>query len=525
MKPLVVWLVIGICFINLCFAFAASEKAGKGCVDVPVRVFYQGKAVDGLKKSDFKLFENKKNQTIDNLQIKTKKINRSHISADSPRYFTLIFHLTGYTAPLQKGLAHFINHILGKNDRLLVAANGVKRFYDFSSIPENEKASICSWIDKFLEEQSKELRESMQTDLKKIEELMDNIRKRKTRESDRRGRGGVHIHYYMKYVKFSLEQYIAALSEYKKKYLVPNPEQLYALLTPFETIENEKWVIHFFQVPVIPELSRTNRNMLRNLINELADSDWKDETYYSELFTKMLGNIDNMFNGVPDFPVQEMTGLFYKVDATFNAIGIRNSGETSSKDKKSQRLSTDIWDGLAQIAQRTGGICIGPGNIDTNPDNIDFIPALNTIESREDIYYILSYTPETPRNVGKINIEAADKRYEVFFNHNEPTKIPSVQLKDVVFKNKRLSMVVTDFLRKESGTESTGKIIVRIFVRNRVDNKVLFNQSKAMLPGKDEVRISLLFKWLKKGSYEIGVEVTDLLTGKNGRRILQAVIR
>ncbi|NIO81054.1 MAG: hypothetical protein GTN53_10630 [Candidatus Aminicenantes bacterium] len=521
MKPLVVWLVIG-----ACFAFAASEKenGNKGSVDVPVRVFYQGKAVDALKKSDFILFEDKKNQTIDSLQIKTKKINRPHISANSPRYFILIFHLTEYNVPLQKSLAHFINHIPGKSDRLLVAANGEKRFYYFSSITENEKASICSRIDGFLGEQSKKLRESMHTDLKKIEELMDNIRKRKARESDRRGRGGVHIHYYMKYVKFSLEQYIAALTEYKKKYLVPNPGQLHTLLTPFETIENEKWVIHFFQVPVIPELSRTNRNMLRNLITELADSDWKDETYYSELFTKMLGNIDDMFNGIPDFPVEEMTGLFYKVNATFNAIHIQNPGERSSKNKKYQRLSTDIWDGLAQTAQRTGGTCIGPGNIDTNND-VDLIPALNTIENTEDIYYILSYTPENPRNIGKINIEAADKRYEVFFNDNEPTNILSVQLKDVIFKNKELSIMVTDFLRKKSGTENTGKIIVRIFIKNREDNKVLFNQSKAMLPGNDEVRISLLFRWLKKGNYDIGVEVTDMLTGKNDRRILQAVIR
>lgn len=523
MKPFVVWLVIEVCFINVCFVSTASEKAGKGSVDVPVRVLYQGKAVDSLKKSDFKLFEDKKNQTIDNLRIKAKKINRPHISADSPRYFILIFHLTGYNAALQKGLAYFINHIPGKSDRLLVAANGKKRFYDFSSISENEKANILSRIDGFLGEQSKKLRESMQTDLKKIEELMDNIRKRKARESDRRGRGGVHIHYYMKYVKFSLEQYITALTEYKKKYLVPNPAQLHALLTPFENIKNEKWVIHFFQVPVIPELSRKNRNMLRNLITELADSDWKDETYYSELFTKMLGNIDDMFNGVPDFPVQEMTGLFYKVDATFNAIHIKNPGETSSKDKKFRRLSTDIWDGLAQTAQRTGGTCIGPGNIDTD-NNVDLIPALNTIENTEDFYYILSYTPENPKKIGKINIEAADKRYEVFFNDNEPTNILSVQLEDVVFKNKRLSMMVTDFLRKESGTENAGKIIVRIFIKNREDNKVLFNQSKAMLPGKDDVRISLLFEWLKKGNYDIGVEVTDMLTGKSAVRILHVII-
>jgi hypothetical protein len=86
-------------------------------------------------------------------------------------------------------------------------------------------------------------------------------------------------------------------------------------------------------------------------------------------------------------------------------------------------------------------------------------------------------------------------------------------------------MTVTDFLRKESGTESTGKIIVRIFIKNKEDEKILFNQSKAMLPGKDEVRISLVFGWLKKGNYDIGVEVIDLLTGKNAVKILQAVIR
>ncbi len=51
-----------------------TEKVSVVNIEVPVRVFYKGRAVDDLKKSDFKLYEGKERQEIHGF-YKVKKKN------------------------------------------------------------------------------------------------------------------------------------------------------------------------------------------------------------------------------------------------------------------------------------------------------------------------------------------------------------------------------------------------------------------------------------------------------------------
>ncbi len=48
-------------------------------VEVPVRVMYKGKLVDNLKKSDFRLFENGKEQEINGFYLVRKKNEKSEV--------------------------------------------------------------------------------------------------------------------------------------------------------------------------------------------------------------------------------------------------------------------------------------------------------------------------------------------------------------------------------------------------------------------------------------------------------------
>ncbi|MCK5005160.1 MAG: hypothetical protein KAS21_08730, partial [Candidatus Aminicenantes bacterium] len=82
-------------------------------VEVPVRVMHKGKPVDNLKKSDFKLFENGKELSINGFHILRKKISSQSIELDSerkqfyePRLFSLVFSLVQYNRDLEDGLIH-----------------------------------------------------------------------------------------------------------------------------------------------------------------------------------------------------------------------------------------------------------------------------------------------------------------------------------------------------------------------------------------------------------------------------------
>ena len=470
-----------------------------------VRVFAESKPVSHLKKEDFILYEDKILQTIDDVVISKGKIEGVPQNLSSSRFFVFLFDINNYNSQIRNRMATIFDHFLGANDQLLITANDQTLFFNNLS----DKKKVYSAIRQFLGEQSSQAKKRMYADLSEIENLMNRIRIRSARESAQDGAVAVHIHYYMKYIKFFIEQYIKALQDYKKKYLVPEVSSYYNLLGPLEKIQQEKWVIRFYQMPEIPKLSAKNRDMIKNLINDLQDSVLRDENYYAELFGKMLNQIDNSFGHIDDFPVETMTQLFYQLDANFQAIVVDGDLDQSSRDHEHRGLLVDIENNWAEIARRTGGI--------------------------EDIYYTLTYTPKDPGKHGELKVEVTDKNYKVYsagafgsgdfnqyLNSAKDPHSPEVRVKDVTFKNKRLSITTAGFLVQKTGKENSGKIAVRIYIKDNRENKLLFYQGKTMVPQKDTVHISLNFQWLEKGSYEIGVLVNDLLTGKSAVKSIAA---
>jgi hypothetical protein len=463
-----------------------------------LRVFAESKPVSDLKKEDFILYEDKILQTIDDVVISKGKIGGGPQSLSSSRFFVFLFDITNYNSQIQDSIATIFDQFPAANDQLLIVANDQTLFFNNLS----DKKKVYSAIRQFLGEQSSQAKKQMYADLGEIENLMNRTRIRSARESARNGRVAVHLHYYMKYIKFSIEQYITALQDYKKKYLVPEVSSYYNLLGPLEKVQQEKLVIRFYLMPEIPKLSVKNRDMIRNLINDLQDSVLRDENYYAEVFTKMLGQIDNIFDHADDFPVETMTQLFYQLDANFQAIVMDGGPGQPAPGHKHRRLSVDIENNWQEIARRTGGI--------------------------EDIYYTLTYTPKDRGKHGELKVEVKDKNYKVYsagafgagdfnqyLNSAKDPHSPGVRVKDVTFKNKRLSITTAGFQVQKTGKENSGKIVVRIYIKDNRENKLLFYQGKTMVPQKDTVQISLNFQWLEKGSYEIGVLVNDLLTGKS----------
>jgi len=502
-------------------------------VSIPVRVFQKGTPVDNLTAADFQLFKNEKPQTILSAKLQVNSLALSTGSASASRYFVLLFRVNEYSSQLEKGLRYLFDNLLRENDQLLIGIDEQTLF--FSTLANKEKARFET--EKFLQEQTKLSRQMMFADLSTIEKLINQFRTRAARETTNvdGARTGVHLHYYMKYMKFSLEQYISALEAYKKRYVVGDINTHYYLLKSSESIHREKWLIQFFRLSEIPGLSSKNRAMLTELIRELQEHSLNDENLYSEFFSRMLSEIDGLFNGVPDFPLEEMSRLYYRMGTHFNSISIRDTGDRSSRGEKFLRLSKDIEEKLAELAKQTGGTAAALVN-----KNDTAASALNTIGSAKDIYYMLTYIP-SPAGAGKINIEPANKEYDVFFADSdqgedfrpyvqgeEKPGNAAVQLKDILFKDRKLAATIYNFLRAESGgKEKTGRVAVRIYIKDIKDTQnrqILFDQSKIMLLQKDSFHISLDFPWLAKGSYEVGIYAYDFLSRETSFETIPAVV-
>ena len=507
----------GIIFFMI-FIFRIPAAGTEKIINVPVRVFADNKPVHHLTAKDFTIYENTEHRTLKGFDTRKKRLRPPGESPGVSRYFVLMFQMSGYNNRVRAGMTYFFDSIAGKGDRLLVTANDHMLFFD--NLIHKEKAR--SQIENMLVNQCNRNRKQMIAELKEMKTFMDKIRTRSAREMDRDGVGAVHLHYYMKYLRFSFDQYLKTLREYKRKYIIPDINSFYKVSKRMEeeNIDGEKtgkWLFFFYQGGRVPELSTRNREWIKKLIRDLQDNQWRDELYYSDIFKRMLATIGNTFDEMTDFPTGDVTKLFYNVDTTFNSVMLQGSSAVFYENS------------LREIAQKTGGVCILPGN--------NIASALDTFAAKEDISYMLTFTPGEPGKTGKIKVEVNDERYRVYYSDKigtdfftrylkkeENEGIPSVRINDAALKNKIFTVSITHFLREKTQNGMIGKLSVRIRIKDQRNNKDLFDQSKTMLTGDDTVRISIPFTWLKKGRYSFLIEVQDLVTGKTGFHSLQAVV-
>lgn len=222
-------------------------------VVVPVRVYYKGELVSGLKKQDFKIYENGKLKKINVFEEIRKKIGISeiglhanHVEEYKPRFFVLVFRLTDYNYYFKRGIDYIFKNILREQDRLMVLANN--SFFEEKRIGDLE--IMKTRIELLLK------RESMLA-----KGLLEKYLK--------------HIKFKVKMIDFSmttgnfrdvlvifLNNYLAFLNEYKKKFLLPDIDSFYYFSKYLEKINMEKWVINFYQIEQYPALKNLNEIVL-----------------------------------------------------------------------------------------------------------------------------------------------------------------------------------------------------------------------------------------------------------------------
>ena len=81
-------------------------------------------------------------------------------------------------------------------------------------------------------------------------------------------------------------------------------------------------------------------------------------------------------------------------------------------------------------------------------------------------------------------------------------------------------MAITAFQREQIKGEKAGRLKIRVRIKDN-ENNILFDRTRFVLPKKKNTLISIGFDWLKKGGYNIIVDVLDVFTGKTLMHFLQ----
>ena len=144
---------------------------------------------------------------------------------------------------------------------------------------------------------------------------------------------------------------------------------------------------------------------IRALISQLKTSNRGEDVFHSRTLSTLLMKINIALSATTDFPAEEISKLFYKVNTVFHSIFIRTTKSILSQDLEYKRVSTNLENSFREITEKTGGALISSGNISKS---------VQKLTEKEDILYMLTYSPPEGRKVGKIKI--LTKNHEIFSN-------------------------------------------------------------------------------------------------------------
>ncbi|MCK5221964.1 MAG: hypothetical protein KAR14_10320 [Candidatus Aminicenantes bacterium] len=495
-------------------------------VEIPVRVFFKGKPVKNLKRFDFVLFENGRKQEINGFYEIRKVIDNQRIDLSSgrteeykPRYFVIVFRVTSVPDDLKKSVKYLINKTLRKSDQLLIFMNNKTIFLNNIA----DKDLIYDILIKKLKEEALKEKFRFEKYFQKVKHTLDQSRMLAALEGDESS--GMMI---ADDVIIFLRNYLQIFREYKRRYLLPDIDNYYNFSKFLGKIQLEKWVISFYQFEKFPELKMSGKfkTELRDLIGIMQMSS-SEQVSKSRIISKMLYSVDRELKVSEDFPAEEISKLFSKVNTTFHSLFFTSYSGINSQDLKFSDISTDLENTIRELTKATGGELIVSNKLETS---------LEKIVRKEDSYYILTYSPEENQKRGKIKVRTTNKAFRVHYDNNiradyiddylkrKESEVTFVKLDKVLFFQKELQLKIVDIMQRKIEDAVKGRIKMRITIK-RADKKIMYDKSRSLTTQKKEVEINIKMNWLEPGNYDLMVDVADILTGRSAFEYIKIKIK
>jgi hypothetical protein len=498
-------------------------------VEVPVRVFYEGKPVTGLKKSDFQLFIDGKKTGIHGFYESRKKIDPA--ASSEPRLFVLMFNVCDYHLEMERVLDRFFHLILRPRDRLIVVTNHF--FIDDTVIldPGEEKEKLKKILQ--LEKARAEL------ELKKVEtELKSLIRSYKYRTERHDGFKKINARDF-------INTYLQMVREFKHIYLNLATDKYIRLAQYLGAQKVERWVLGFYQIGWFYK-PKYGSDFFKSILGEEQNSYQFLDSFES---LRIYDRIQEVLDANDSLPQDDLFKLFANTGATFHTLLLQhkeNIPNEFARDLTSVPIISDSYNLLKNLSFKTGGRI-------SRPNDIDFF--YSSILAAEDIHYVLTYVPETStgkkEKKKKINVTAGSKNYRVYYDDQKRggyyrrimkkirVKIPQIKIDTVTFQDKVLSFVVSDFKipRANDGSMVPDSPVSTVFVKLPVRLQVFNRKSESLFDGvqmfeltetdavKRKVKLQIAFPKIPPGIYDLFIWVGDLLTGKRALAVKEIHIQ
>ncbi len=409
-------------------------------VEVPVRVFVDGRSIAGLAKDEFEILEDGKVQPINGFYSFHKQIHAAPgepvaATADRKpmgRYFVLIFRTYECNEALAHGVDYLFDSVFRPDDQVLVLANNRTMMFERLAADAEARGKIME----LLRAESLAARNQMLGYVRGIEQ---NLNMNKFRMA-LGGRAELAPDYLTNF----LDNYLSAWKEFKRRYLALELDKFYYFSRHLENVRKEKWVLNFYQLEQFPQIAFGGEidRQLRSYIDRLGSSENPTTKAQGRNIERLLQSIEREMKVAEDFPAAEASKLFYKVNATFHSFFMRVFLGGDDSEMVFRGVATDIENSLRALTEATGG---------TLAASNDVAASLAVVREKADDYYVLTYEPADAKKIGRIKVRARDRKYKVLYDDNiradyiaaylkkKEAENPAVKVTELAFRDRTLS--------------------------------------------------------------------------------------
>jgi len=500
-------------FLWLCVGFSFSQEHGKIVekvevvnVVVPVRVFHDGDAVKGLTEENFKISIDGKDVLITSFVEKRQKIAVRELrgTQPEPRLFVLVFNINDYNMNLTQHVDTLFEKIIRPGDRLMIVSNSFFLTDRTVKSIKQEKAEIKQ----LLRIETTRTRQEM----KRVEYEMKSLAEEfiwQVADGDL----GVHPQTLMR--DFNIK-YKDALNNYKKRYDNIIKTQGIRMANYLKDRDMKKWVINFHQVGMFPQMKSGRDESGGGLRGKLEELSRKFPWLRMDLF-----ELDTIFAVAEGSMVKEYSKYFLNSEVTFHTILMKGFSNVYLEYYDYKPIATEAEVMMRRLTGMTGGEEMGSNNVGK---------FLDKICEKEDVYYVMTYSAGEKKS--KINVTVRDdsgRNYDVVYdNQRRPwymkralkkiqrEEAPEIGIKNLSYNRGILSVRISGIKmgRLEGETGEKGKIHLLIKILDS-DSREVNRVEKAFKCKEGNFVMRMKPPVLSKGKYDIVVQVTDLLTGKN----------
>jgi hypothetical protein len=498
-----------------------KEKVSVVNVEIPLRVLQDGVLRPGLRKEDFRLFEDGVPQAINGFSEHRKLLRVQRVSlADGPdtepppRYFVLCFRLSELNDSLRSGLDYFFRHILRDSDQLLAFANERSLLLEPQLGPERRRAIL----QRVLQEEAERARRELETHFQRVRRDIDPNRLRALIENSSQS-------FTIPQIISFLEAYQGLWQEFKKKFLTADLDKFYNFARHLQQVSGEKWVLSFYQVDMFPNMriGGATRRLLGELVERLLFEGSAAEQF-GRVIARTLEAIDREMNTAGEFPAEQIGKMLIGVNTTYHCFIIPSAHEGSAEDLEFRKAASDLESSLRRISESSGGRVILSGDIGS---------ALHEIEAEEDVYYVLTYEPTNPERVGRVRVELGDPRCRLLYDDRirsdyiadylkkRQEQEPVLRLERIFLDGPKLRLEFSSFGMTADKAGQKGQLQVAVTVRD-AGERTVYERSRALTAHEPRVSLAVDFSFLPPGRYLFLADVRDLLTGKTAMDVLAA---